>query len=60
MNISSENIPQDFDYKFYIKMNNDLLLDLNDEIGAKAHFQNYCYKENRKYKFNNIPSDFYP
>ena len=60
MNISSENIPQDFDYKFYIKMNNDLLLNLNDEIGAKAHFQSYGYKENRKYKFNNIPSDFDP
>lgn len=60
METYKKNIPPDFDHKVYIKMNNDLLLDLNDEIGAEMHFGTFGYQENRKYKFENIPSDFDP
>lgn len=60
MDIYKRNIPEDFDHKVYIKLNNDLLLNSNDEIGAKIHYGTFGYKENRKYKFDNTPSDFDP
>ena len=60
MDSYKKNIPEDFDHNVYIKLNNDLSLDLNDETGAKVHYGTFGHKENRKYKFDNIPLDFNP
>jgi hypothetical protein len=42
--------------KDYIDLNEDLK-DIN-EIEAKNHYEHDGYKENRKYKYENIPNDF--
>jgi hypothetical protein len=51
-----ENIPDDFDAKAYIELNDDLKH--MTEIEANTHYENYGYKENRKYKYKNITYDF--
>ena len=53
-----QNIPSDFDYKVYIYLNKDLLIENDDKFKAEYHYQNHGYEENRKYKFDNIPLDF--
>lgn len=53
-----KNIPIDFDHNVYIYFNKDLQLNINDDFGAKYHYEYHGYKENRKYKFDNIPEDF--
>jgi hypothetical protein len=52
------NIPEDFNTKEYIELNEDLK-DMT-EITAMIHYEHYGYKENRKYnyKYHNIPDDF--
>jgi hypothetical protein len=51
-----KNIPDDFNWRAYIELNDDLK-NMN-EIQAKKHFVLYGYLENRKYKYENIPDDF--
>jgi hypothetical protein len=51
-----ENIPDDFNWKAYIELNDDLK-NMN-EIQAKEHYEVAGYRENRKYKYENIPDDF--
>ena len=50
--------PNDFNPKEYIELNEDLK-DMT-EIEAKIHYENEGYKENRIYKYENIPDDFNP
>jgi hypothetical protein len=45
-----------FDPKIYIELNNDLCHMSEEE--AKIHYETQAYKENRKYKYENIPDDF--
>ena len=47
---------QQFNAKIYIELNTDLK-DLT-ELQAKLHYENYGHKENRKYKYENIPVNF--
>jgi hypothetical protein len=49
-------ISYDFNPNIYIELNEDLT-DLT-ELQAKIHYKKYGYKENRKYKYENIPDDF--
>ena len=51
-----ENIPNNFNVKTYIELNEDLK-DFT-ELQAKNHYENDGYKENRKYKYENIPNNF--
>ena len=55
-NDNFENIPDDFNSKIYIELNEDLK-DLAD-LQAKLHYEYEGYKEERKYKYENIPDDF--
>ena len=50
-----ENIPDNFNAKIYIELNEDLK-DFT-ELQAKIHYENDGYKENRKYKYENIHSN---
>ena len=49
-------IPTEFNAKIYIELNEDLKN--MTELEAKVHYENDGYKENRKYKYENIPNDF--
>jgi hypothetical protein len=51
-----KNIPDDFNWRVYIELNDDLKNMY--EIQAITHFIRYGYRENRKYKYENIPDDF--
>ena len=55
-NNNYENIPDDFYWRDYIEINSDLTH--MTELEAKIHYENYGYKENRKYKYNNISQNF--
>ena len=55
-NIINENIPEDFNWVDYIKLNEDL--NHFDEEQSKIHYELYGIKEGRKYKLENIPEDF--
>ena len=54
----SNQILIDFDWKTYLELNKDL--NNMNELEAKNHYEDYGYKENRKYKYKNIPDDFNP
>jgi hypothetical protein len=56
--IYDNNIPQDFDWEEYVKINKDLKFD--NETDAIKHYINHGMHEQRMYKinFNLIPSDF--
>jgi hypothetical protein len=49
---------QDFNWKMYIEVNEDLKH--MNKSQAKKHFYNVGIRENRKYKYKNIPNDFNP
>ncbi len=51
-----KNIPDDFNWKDYIELNEDLY-DMT-ELQAKHYYEFFGYKEDRKYKYENIPEDF--
>jgi hypothetical protein len=51
-----KNIPDDFNWRTYIQLNNDLK-NMN-EIQAIKHYSNHGCNEKRKYKYENIPDDF--
>ena len=53
-----ENIPDDFNPKDYIELNEDL--HNLTKLQSKKHYENIGYTENRKYKYANIPDDFNP
>jgi len=53
-----ENIQEDFVFKRYIELNEDLKNMSENE--AKLHYECYGYTEGRKYKYENIPEDFVP
>ena len=53
-----KNIPNDFNAKSYIELNEDLKH--ITELQSKNHYEFCGYKENRKYKYENIPDDFNP
>ena len=54
------NLPQDFDWKTYIKVNPDLtMFGVNTEVRAQNHYLTYGIKEGRQYSFDNeLPIDF--
>ena len=53
-------LPQDFDWKTYIKVNPDLtMFGVNTEVRAQNHYLTYGIKEGRQYSFDNeLPIDF--
>lgn len=51
-----KNIPNDFDWKTYIRLNNDLN-DHNNKRDAINHYLNYGINEKRQYKVK-LPNDF--
>ena len=54
--MSNNVIPQDFNWKTYIKLNDDLHL-LTNKKDAIKHYLNYGIQEKRQYRIN-IPVDF--
>jgi hypothetical protein len=46
-----DNIPEDFNAKEYIELNEDLRYLNMNELEGKVHYENHGYKENRKYKY---------
>jgi hypothetical protein len=55
-NININNLPSDFNWKTYIKLNNDLSIFAN-KIDAISHYLDYGIFEKRRYKIS-IPDDF--
>jgi len=55
-NSKCKNIPEDFEAKTYIEINEDL--QKLSELAAIEHYKNTGIYENRKYKYENIPEDF--
>ena len=53
-------ILNDFDWKLYLELNPDLNLKKKSHLNIIAHYNKYGIKENRKYKYENIPVDFNP
>jgi hypothetical protein len=51
-----ENIPDDFNAKEYVELNEDLKN--ITELEAKNHYEFHGYKENRKYKYQQIDLNF--
>ena len=54
--IFCQQIPNDFDFKIYKKLNNDL--ELFQPIDLIIHYEIDKNDKKRKYKFENIPNDF--
>jgi len=54
--IKYKNIPNDFDWKLYSNLNNDL--NFTNEQEAIYHYEFYGFFEKRRYKYDNIPNDF--
>lgn len=57
MNIPKQKIPDDFNWKMYVKINKDVKKDENHAIN---HYLNYGIYENRLYKidYSKLPNDF--
>ena len=53
-----KNIPEGFNWKDYIELNEDLTTLITTEKQAKSHYEMQGYLENRIYCYKNIPSDF--
>ena len=51
-----KNISEDFNWKDYVELNEDLKHMNKQE--ATTHYELYGYNEKRKYKYENIPEDF--
>ena len=58
------NLPKDFNWKIYVYLNKDININIdktnkNDvKQNSINHYLTYGYIENRKYKFENVPTDF--
>jgi glycosyltransferase involved in cell wall biosynthesis len=56
--MSRFNLPNDFYWRTYLKLNNDLLNNIKTKEQAIEHYFKYGIRENRQYKYIEIPDDF--
>jgi len=52
--VLNKNVPDDFDWKEYLRMNIDLLKNFHDEYNTSLHYINYGIHEHRMYKMSQL------